>query len=354
MNRLARLDGLAAKMHAEYMSGLTLEQVGKKNGRTGDTVWSLFNTRGLPRRAARLPGSYARAGATRRGPLDALVKQMHADYLLPMSMASVAKKYKRTRGAIRNLFMCRGLAVRPVEYEIIRLPNGCIAPAPKLTLAEIDALILQCTRIKVPAELKNEWRDWPIKKRGWFIARMRKLLQLPEGRPTGPFSANVEPFDYSSPRARAIAAKANAGLPSRYHACGIRITSQGVIYRDRLFFWSHENSGGAYYAGPWRAGTGRPSLHRTIWEEHNGRKMSTGEVLFHSDGNRNNLLPTNLAVKSKDDVCRENQAAALLKKSRAATQLILNRSQSQPHANTGQFILLLLRHAQRTPIKSTV
>ena len=125
----------------------------------------------------------------------------------------------------------------------------------------------------------------------------------------------------------------NAGRSSRTAAVAIRIGSQGVIYEGRLYFWS-KSCGPAYFIGPWRPGTGRPPLHHVIWEQHNG-PVPAGHTVRHIDGNRNNLDPANLYLATKNDVCRENQSVALLKKSRALTALILNRSQNKtPNANT--------------------
>jgi hypothetical protein len=187
----------------------------------------------------------------------------------------------------------------------------------------------------VPQELKFEWRHWSLARRGKFIACIRAKLNRPTDRPCLPFSANVEPFDYSTPRAQAIARQMNAGCTSRQWRAMIRLNSQGVIYQGRLYFWAADGGGGhtgAYYIGPWTPGTGRPALHHIIWRKFNG-PIPAGHVVRARDGNPNNLDPANLYLATRNDVARENQAASLLKKSRAATALLLDRAQARkkPH-----------------------
>jgi hypothetical protein len=276
----------------------------------------------------------ARRAAAHRAVLDDLVRQMYADYQRPMTLHAVGAKYGRTHSCIRELFERRGLAVRPFK-AIARQPNGSPMPLVPLTAPQIDALIAKATRLCVPPALKYEWRRWSLARRGEFITRIRAKLNLPTNRPHGPFSANVEPFDYASPVAHAVARKMNAGRTSRTASVMIHINSQGVIYRGKLYFWAPDRVGcrsGAYYIGPWRPGTGRPSLHHVIWREVHG-PIPAGHVVRYSDGNPNNLDPANLTLATQNDVARENQAAALLRKSREATALLLDRAQTKrkPH-----------------------
>lgn len=177
----------------------------------------------------------------------------------------------------------------------------------------------------MPAELKLEWRTWSLERRGWFITKLRaKLARLGDRRDL-PFSSNVELFDYASPRAHEIAQRVNAGTDSRSARVKIDICSQGVIWRDRLWFWSHKVG---YQSGPWTPENGRPVLHKAIWEETHGRKVPRHHVIRFIDGNPNNLAPENLHLATRNDIARENQAAALLRKSRERTAILLNRHQT--------------------------
>lgn len=285
----------------------------------------------------------ARRAAAHKAVLDDLVRQMHADYQRPMTLHAVGAKYGRTHSCIRGLFERRGLAVRPFK-SIARQANGSPMPLVPLTAHEIDALIAGATRICVPPALKFEWRRWSLARRGWFIFRIRAKLLLPTDRPCLPFSGNVQPFDYSSPAAHAIAREMNAGHNSRTDSVSIKTGSQGVIYKDRLYFWAADGGGGhtgAYYIGPWRPGTGRPALHHIIWQECNG-PIPAGHVVRAKDGNPNNLDPDNFFLATRNDVARENQAAALLRTSRAATALLLDRAQAtrktHEHINTVKWL----------------
>jgi hypothetical protein len=200
-----------------------------------------------------------------------------------------------------------------------------------LTPEAINKLIAGATRLAVPAALKREWRGWPMERRGEFISRLRKKLRLPTDRPNTPFSSNVEPFDYTSPRANQIMNRKNAGRGSKYFAVKMDIKSQGVIYRDELWFWSHKTG---YQLGPWTPERGRPCLHHHIWRETHGRPVPAGMVLVFKDGNRNNLSPDNLAPATKNDICRQNQAAALTRSSRERTALLLKiHHKGTRHAN---------------------
>jgi hypothetical protein len=189
--------------------------------------------------------------------------------------------------------------------------------------------------------LKFEWRRWSLERRGWFIARLRKKLGI-AGAPTTPLSDNVEAFDYAHPRAHAIARKMNAGRNSRIACALIHINSQGLIYKGSLYFWAADGGGGrtgAYYIGPWRPGTGRPSLHHVIWQETHG-PVPKGHVIRFVDGNLNNLDPANFALATRNDVARENQAAALARKSREITAILLNRHQTKDDSHALGNVLL--------------
>lgn len=345
-SNMARLDPLVKRMYADYLHGLTLAEVAAKHcpeAKHGQArVHHLFKKRGLKCRRVLTPKAVQKAATSRRARLDALGPQMHADYMQPLPMTVVARKYGTDKGTVRFVFRRLGLAIRPAK-EIARQPNGSPMRYVPMTDEQIDAAIASCTKIKVPTELKFEWRRWAADRRSWFIRRMRAKLQPAKSAPTTPHSTNVEPFDYASPRAHEIAARMNVGKSSREHACDIRISSQGVIYRERLYFWAQKAGFefGAYYAGQWIPGVGRPALHQVIWQEHN-RPLRRGEVVRHADGNRNNFDPANLVLLSRNELARENQAIGLTKKSRALTALLLARSQHKtPHELS---IVQSLRH----------
>ncbi len=325
--RMAKLDALAALMYADYQGGLTLEEVGQKHGRPWTSVHALFRKRGLVRRQRQTPEQIARRAALRRAKLDPLVGDMYADYSRPMSLCAVGRKYGYDYRVVRELFVTRGLPVRVVCRTAARDPaTGKILPYVPLTDEQLEALISRMQTLHLPAELRLEWRTWSLERRGWFVARLRAKLARPSDRPDRPFSGNVEPFDYASPRAHEIVRALNTGTNSRSARIKIDLCSQGVIWRDRLWFWSHKVG---YQSGPWQRGRGRPVLHKTIWEEANGRTVPPGHVLRFIDGNPNNLVPENISLATRNAVLRETQATHLNKRSRELTSILLNRSQSE-------------------------
>ncbi len=345
--RMASHDALVARMYADYQRGLTMAEVGAKHGgRSTCSVYRFFKTRGMNARHRQSAESYRRSGLARRARLDGLAAQMHAEYEAGASLNALGRTYGRTRESVRALFVARGLAVRPMKSPPRHLPNGQIAPLVPLTRQEIAALIARTTKMLVPPEIRIEWRSWPLARRGEFIAALRAHLATGLDRPAAPFSANVSPFDYATPAAQAIAAVANLGKPSRHRGVRLSIGSQGVIHEGRLWFWVADGGGattGAYYAGPWTREHGRPALHRTIWQQAHGRLVPAGHVVRHRDGNLNNLSPENLVLATRNDVVRENQAKAHAAKSRARTALLLARAQ-QPKKHD---LLTALRRKKR-------
>lgn len=192
--------------------------------------------------------------------------------------------------------------------------------------------IATATRVRVPPALKVEWRQWSLARRGEFIARIRAKLASPKDRPAFPFSANVEPFDYASEKAHAIAAQMNAGCDSRSARMKIKVCSQGVIWRGKLWFWVHDNG---YCQGPYTREHGRPVLHHVIWKETHASTVPPSHVIRFADGNPNNHAPENLVLAHRNDLARENQAAALARKSRETTALLLDLAQNkQNHEHT--------------------
>jgi len=262
---------------------------------------------------------------------DHVVAAMYAEYEAGASLGNVARKHGRSGKGLGEIFRRRGYNVRHGTNPYAkRNANGSYQRAVPLTEAEIQQLIDRVTKLHVPPELKREWREWPMDRRGDFIARVRRRLKSPKDRPDLPFSPNVIPFDYTTAQAREIADRMNAGCDSRNARIKIDICSQGVIWRDRLWFWSSKVG---YQCGPWTAESGRPLLHRAIWEDHHRRPVPPGHVIFFRDGNPNNLMPENLGIRSRNDLARENQAAGLNRRSRELTRILLTRTQRKETRN---------------------
>lgn len=274
------------------------------------------------------------------------VRAMHCDYLAGMSLIQVGAKHGRHAKTVGQLFARDGLPLREKKYNLHRA-DGCFVAAPPLTDAQIEQLILKARRIEVPAALKHEWRTWPLERRGWFINRLRAHLNQPGHLPPGPFSANVERFDYATPRAWEIAAARNQGHDSKTAPIKLKVASLGVIYDGWCWCWIP--AAGQYVHGPHTKGLGRPTLHHEIWKKaNNATEIPRGHVVRFADGNQNNLDPANLVLVKRDTVCRENQAASLKKKSSAQLNAILNRTQAD-HANKNTSdVLSQLRRARKT------
>jgi len=257
------------------------------------------------------------------------VDAMYADYQSGMSLVAVAHKYGgRSNKTLHDIFKRRGLALRVHHVNPIDPETGCFAPAKPLTEVELSTLIDSMTKIAVPPRLQQEWRKWSLEKRASFLARVRARIKSPDDRPITPFSSNVEPWDYTTPRAHAICKKENAGRNSRSAPSKLKVVSQGVIWRDRLFFWCRKIG---YSVGPWRFGSGRPTLHHLIWEEENGRKIPPQHTVIFLDGNHNNFDPANLRLRSRSDCAQQNKSRFLLKHSREITKLLLTKSQTKNH-----------------------
>lgn len=283
----------------------------------------------------------ARRAAGHRAKLDAEVACMYADYQRPLSLSAVAKRYGRSRKCINNLFECRGLAVRVSKtVPKHRLPNGRIAPVVPFTSQQIAQLVAQAKRVEVPKPLKHEWRSWSLERRGQFIRQVREALNSSHDRPDLPFSEGLTPFDYDSPQAHEISRLVNLGKDSRSALLKLKVSSQGVIWRGRLWFWSYKIG---YHSGQWTREHGLQILHHVIWEEHHKQSVPSGHVVRFIDKNPNNLLPDNLTLATRNDVARENQAVALFKQSRELTALLLDRAQCKNSTNDQHDTLTLLR-----------
>lgn len=287
-----------------------------------------------------------RVGVRGYGP--EIVEAIYNDYMdHDECLATTARRWHRAPGSIASLLEKWGLREKSAdlaEKAKQRNRDRCarFAADNRATPDQLEAIIARMvanprrgkgsSTIYIPAELRWEFRTWPMEKRAWFINTLRARLNSPKDRPTTPFSSNVTPFDYTTPAAREIAVRINAGRDSRHAICKIDLASQGVIYNGELFFWAAKT--GYQRRGHWKRGEGRPLLHRIIWREHNGPIPAKHIVCFR-DGNRNNFDPENLGLMSMNENARRNQAAALLKKSRQITALLLQRAQGKrQHANT--------------------
>lgn len=350
-NRLS--DELVARMFADYERTGSLNQTAALHGRNLVSILGLFRARGLI--VAGDPALKTRGlrsgGLKQRARLDVLVQQMHAEYLAGASLAELGRRSGRSHSSVRELFVVRGLPVRPCAPTPFDPITGRKLAAIPLTETQIEALIGKALKIAVPLELKLEWRKWPLTRRADFIARLRARLHSPDDAPLGPYSSNVEPFDYGSPRAWEILTEANRGLSSRFWKVKFDVKSQGVIFRDRLWFWSRKTG---YQSGPWTPEHGRPVLHHLLWEEENGRPVPPASVIRFADGNPNNFTPSNLILVTRNALARENQASALFRKSRAMTALLLQRNQEKTtgHENTDTIQLLHSKRRRETSARA--
>jgi HNH endonuclease len=364
-------------LHSLYRRGYSLNELAEIFGVNRYPIWSGFVRHGLKRRprngcqlrtsirdqvfdrenllpekeVERLRSEFLKLPKLRsgcRGYAERFVQALYSDYVQSDEvLVYVARRWGRSPGAIAEMFAKRGLrSADPTRRERVLARQrvdgtGCFARIKRATRKEIEAIIDQmvsqsrrkqfgrrrgASKFSIPLELKWEFRTWSLEKKAWFISRAREKIKSPADRPTTPFSTNVQPFDYFTPAARAIAAELNKGLNSRYAVCKIDICTQGVIYKGELFFWSQKT--GYISRGPWTPERGRPLLHHLIWEETNGPVPAQHVVRF-IDGNRNNVAPNNLILATKNDVCRESQAKSLLRKSRERTALLLQRAQAK-------------------------
>jgi hypothetical protein len=284
---------------------------------------------------------------SRRRISDKLLARMYESHAAGASLSAVAREFGRGRRALWELFKRRGLAVRVRCVFKNRLPDGRIAPLVPKTEEEIEAIIRRAERIRVPEELRVEWRKWPLARRAVFVRRLRARLAGPGDMPAGPLPAGMEAFDYGSARAHAIARALNAGRDSRSAAVKIDLCAQGIIWRDRLWFWGHKTG---YQGGVYVPGRGRPLLHHAVWEEAGGRPVPAGCVLVFLDGNKNNITPENLAVVRRETLLRETQAAGLGKKSRAVTALLLKHSQQKQQMGISASLSIKFKIKSKPPL----
>lgn len=255
----------------------------------------------------------------RRGIDRELVQAMHDEYWIDgLSLAAVGRKHGKSGYSVRELFARRGLAVRPQKPKAWRKKNGkCqFLPGKRHTPKEIAAIIQGMTKITLPEVLKAEWRHWSMPRRGEFIQAVREQVRPFNARPETPFSSNVVPFEYGTPAAIAVEARLNTGKNSQTKVIKIKPSSQGVIYQGKLWFWCGNNRGWGNYQSSmgWSPENGRPQLNRTIWEAAHGRPVPDGQTVIHLDGNKNNLAPENLGLRSRAECAVLNSVQARLKR----------------------------------------
>ena len=236
---------------------------------------------------------------------------LRADYDSGMAAAAVERKHGLSGKSLQAFFRRRGWPWRKYTRCHLRRINGRFQKDPPKSAREIAALIAQLKFVRVPAALKAEWKHWSLARRGKFIAQVRAHLA---GRghtfaPTGPHSANVQPFDYTTPAARAIMAAANAGRNSRTKAIQLHPGSQGMIHAGELWFWAHDGHQRQLHGHREERGQWRPFLHRHIYEKFYG-KIPAGMTVIHVDGNKNNFDKQNLALRSMADCARMNHLSA--------------------------------------------
>lgn len=262
-----------------------------------------------------------------------LLQRMHEDHVKGMIFEDLQRKYGYEAGNIRNALTKAGLR------SIDRGNRGAFQKSlARKTDDELRLLAQQQKYIKIPDQIRWEWREWPLEKRGWFVGLMRAHINSPMDRPNLPFSDNVIPFDYHTTEAYEILKRKNDGKTSHVRGCKIKLTSQGVIWDDELWFWS--GKAGYVMGVPWTKALGRPLLHHVIWERAHG-PIPADCVLRNIDRNPNNLWLSNYRLETRNEVARENQAKALTRLSRARLNVLLK--QTQPGKEQDGFTRFLRR-----------
>lgn len=252
---------------------------------------------------------------------DEVVSAMWADYQRTGSLRRTGQKFGRSPGAMNDIFARRGLRQSPpANQTLAKGARGRFVAKREFSEAEILAEVAKLRRAMIPPPLIHKWRRWTRERRAWLVKILWQHMdeQRPGvAMPRGPYSANVEPFDYTSERAHAIAAESNRGLNSQKSTVKIKLGTRGVIYQGKLYSWTGDD----YRNGKFEK-NGRPSLQELIWREA-GRTIPPHHVLRFKDGNRNNFALSNLELCPREKLLRENQAAALARRSRAAVNALL-------------------------------
>jgi hypothetical protein len=313
-------------LHKMHLTGASTTALAKRAGIKRASLligWARLGLRQIPFRKSRghvVP--------------DADIQAMHAAWLAGEPLQSIERRHGRPLKSLRFMFAARGLDVKPAAGPTkTRRADGTFSPDPEPSDADIAAAIASVPKFMIPGPLVIAWKHWDLAKRGAVIASLRARFADPRDQPQTPFSANVTPFDYATQAAQDIARAANAGKPAQQWPIHLKISSQGVIWNGRLFFWSRKTH--CYQEGiRWTPENGRPVLSRAIWQASFGVAVPAGSVVRHKDGNPNNLAPANLYVCTRDELARANQAAALTRKARALTNAILAKHQTtnQHHA----------------------
>lgn len=280
-------------------------------------------------------------GTPRKKPLSEqpeLVRQMHVEHLAGTNLFQLGLKFGYVDGNIKKAFLRLGLEVRIVPKA------GCfLSTLRRLPEEELIALAERQTRVCTPKEIKTEWREWTMAKRAWFIGLLRK--RLPQfSAPDTPYSKNVEYFDYTMPNVEAFLKAKNEGRTSHVAGCKIKVGSQGVIWNGDLWFWTPK---AGYVQGvSWTPEHGRPLLSHAIYESVHGPMPADGVIRF-ADGNPNNFDPDNLVLASRNDLCRENQATSLERKSRDKMKAILQFKNSTQKGTTDDLTQSILGRSVR-------
>lgn len=250
---------------------------------------------------------------------EEIIAAMHAEHLVGRTLAEVGRRFPGRAGAragksVRELFVRRGLAVR--ESDRLRGreigPDGRLLPGPVPSRAEIRRRIKSLRRLKLPPGCRPWWNRAGAAARRWLLGELRRAFPARCARPETAFSANVEPFDYLSPRAWGIARRLNQGRPSRKIPVRLKLASFGVIWDGRLWLWTWDKSGVGYHYESGKPVLEREPLHQAIYRREHG-EIPDGALVFFKDGNHNNLDPANLGVRSRAECAVANSVQARLK-----------------------------------------
>ncbi|HEV2210834.1 MAG TPA: HNH endonuclease [Verrucomicrobiae bacterium] len=263
----------------------------------------------------------------------ARIGDLHAEYAAGASFSGLARKYGGSAATLPRLFKKRGLKVRAFKGPAKHDPKtGRWLPRAHASPSEIDAAVAKLKRVMIPPEIALEWRDWPRAKRVAFVRRLYRKFK--RSIPPGRLSRNVERFDYTSENAWRIADRRNRGCNSREAPIKIKVASCGLIWHERLFFWSRK---AGYQEGPFRRGHGRRLLHHLIWRQTHRRPVPAQHTVIFLDGNKNNFEPRNLGLRHRRDCAIENRMKSRVRMSRLATANLLDsfyNGANHEHPNT--------------------
>ncbi len=357
---------LVLRMYEDYKRLQSVEKAALLYGRTRQSLWETFKSHKLPLRqkkfrakivhrgiAYTMHKGYLRATAGDRSPLHHVI-WTEANGLIPDGFNVFFRDGDQSNCTLTNL-KCLPIAevtrkTATGENQFVVRPAGKIPlrandsrTEKPLTNDEIERFITAAVRLRVPRELRQEWPTWPLERRADFVRRIRARIPSDREMPALPFSTNVEPFDYGSERAHEIVRQSRIHRIPGVKVSPISVCSQGVIYRDKVFFWIDS----AYYAGVWTLKAARPSLHRTIWEHVNRTRVPKGMIVRCADGNPNNLSPGNLVLAKRDEPAREFQAVYLATRSRSMVETLLANAKPNNEITAGVIALRSRRRPRR-------